>query len=138
MTASDDTSDRFVTFKPELNLIYQPNEWLVDTGANVHCCADHSVFLTYQVIEGTSVTMGNHSAARVFGIGQVDLRFTSGKVLSLYEVHHVPAVRRNLISGSKLVRASYELNFKCNKVVILHLGTFIGKGYLMKVYSNSM
>lgn len=130
VTTSAGTSGGFVSFNPELNFIYQPNEWLVDTGANVHCCADRSAFSTYQVIEGTAVTMGNHSAARVFGMGRVDLRFTSGKVLSLHEVHHVPAVRRNLISGSSLVRSGYELIFKCNKVVLLHLGNFIGKGYL--------
>ena len=34
------------------------------------------------------------------------------------------------MSGSVLVEQGYEITFKCNKVVLLYLGTFIGKGYL--------
>ncbi|KAL0411504.1 UNVERIFIED_CONTAM: hypothetical protein Slati_3740100 [Sesamum latifolium] len=49
---------------------------------------------------GRTVSMGNSSTAEVLGIGSVDLKFPSGRVLSLQRVHHVPTVRRNIISGS--------------------------------------
>src|SRR5262249_33878765 len=100
------------------------------TGANVHVCADRSMFVSYQAVHDRTVTMENSTAARVFRIGRVDLRFSSGRVLSIPQVHHVPSVKRNIISGSILVSNKFELVFKCNKVVILYLKSFIGKGYL--------
>ncbi|KAL0415926.1 UNVERIFIED_CONTAM: hypothetical protein Slati_3424500 [Sesamum latifolium] len=41
-------------------------------------------------ITGRTVSMGNSSTAEVHGIGSVDLKFPSGRVLSLKRVHHVP------------------------------------------------
>ena len=40
---------------------------LVDTGANVHVCADKSVFVSYQAAAGRSVTMGNFNDCK--GVG---------------------------------------------------------------------
>ncbi|KAL0367555.1 UNVERIFIED_CONTAM: Retrovirus-related Pol polyprotein from transposon TNT 1-94 [Sesamum radiatum] len=74
-----------------------------------------------------TVSMGNSSTAEVHGIGSVDLKFPSRRVLSLKRVHHVPTVRRNIISGSVIVREGYELAFKFNKVVIQQFGIFIDK-----------
>ncbi|KAL0359116.1 UNVERIFIED_CONTAM: Retrovirus-related Pol polyprotein from transposon TNT 1-94 [Sesamum angustifolium] len=74
-----------------------------------------------------TVSMGNSSTAKVLGIGSVDLKFPSGRILSLKRVHHVPTVRRNIISGSVIVREGYELAFKFNKVVIQQFGNFVGK-----------
>ncbi|KAL0313933.1 UNVERIFIED_CONTAM: Retrovirus-related Pol polyprotein from transposon TNT 1-94 [Sesamum angustifolium] len=81
-------------------------------------------------ITGKTVSMGNSSTAEVLGIGSVDLKFPSRRILSIKRVHHVPIVRRNIISGSVIVRKGYELAFKFNKVVIHQFGNFIGKGYL--------
>ncbi len=125
------TSDitKYVISIPELFTVYEPNEWLVDTGANVHVCADKLLFVSYQPERGRSVTMGNASAAKVLGTGRVDLKFPNGRILTLQRVHHVPDIRRNIISGSSLVRDGFELSFKCNKVIILDSGSFVGKGY---------
>ncbi|KAL0290602.1 UNVERIFIED_CONTAM: hypothetical protein Sangu_2568700 [Sesamum angustifolium] len=54
-----------------------------------------------QAIIGRMVIMGNSSTAEVLGIGSVDLKFPSGRILSLKRVHHFPTVRRNIISGSE-------------------------------------
>ncbi|KAK4400771.1 Retrovirus-related Pol polyprotein from transposon TNT 1-94 [Sesamum angolense] len=90
----------YVSVQPELLIIYEPCDWLIDTGANVHVCADKSLFVSYQAITRKTVSMGNSSTAEVLGIGSVDLKFPSGRILSLKIVHHVPTVRRNIISGS--------------------------------------
>ena len=74
-------------------------EWWIDTGANVHVCADISMFSSYQVAGTFSVLMGNGSHASVHGVGTVDLKFTSGKIVRLKNVHHVPAINKNLVSG---------------------------------------
>jgi len=61
--------------------------------------------------------------------GKVLLRFTSGKFLCLNNVLYVPSLRRNLVSGSLLDIAGFEVNQKTGKVMILRNGVFIGKGY---------
>ncbi|KAL0442916.1 UNVERIFIED_CONTAM: hypothetical protein Slati_2014300 [Sesamum latifolium] len=123
-------TEGYVSVQPELLTIYEPCDWLIDTGANVHVCADKSLFMSYQTITGRTVSMGNSNTAEVLGIGSVDLKFPSGRVLSLHIVHHVLTVRRNIITGSVIVRERYELAFKFNKVVIQQFDIFIGKGYL--------
>ncbi|KAL2250125.1 UNVERIFIED_CONTAM: Retrovirus-related Pol polyprotein from transposon TNT 1-94 [Sesamum indicum] len=69
------------------------------SSANVHICADKSLFVSYQAISRRTVSMGNSSTAEVLGIGSVDLKFPSRRILSLKRVHYVPTVRRNIISG---------------------------------------
>ncbi|KAL0298494.1 UNVERIFIED_CONTAM: hypothetical protein Sradi_6509200 [Sesamum radiatum] len=97
-------TEGYVSVQPELLTIYEPCDWLIDTGANVHVCADKSLFVSYQAITGKTVSMGNSSTAEVLGIGSVDLKFPSGRILSLKRVHHVPTVRRNIISGSEYLQ----------------------------------
>ena len=73
--------------------------------------------------------MGNSSSASVRGVGTVVLKFTSGKIVRLKNVHYVPSVNKNLVSGSLLCRDGYKLVFESNKFVISKYGTFVGKGY---------
>jgi hypothetical protein len=73
--------------------------------------------------------MGNGSRAAVHGIGRVNLKLTSGKSPSLKNVHHVPRINRNLISGSLLCRNGFKLLFESNKFIVSKFGLFISKGY---------
>nr|AAO66536.1 retrotransposon protein, putative, Ty1-copia sub-class [Oryza sativa Japonica Group] len=86
-------------------------------GANVHVCADISLFSSYQVARGSTVLMGNGSHASVHGVGTVDLKFTSGKIVQLKNVQHVPSIDKNLVSGSRLTRDGFKLVFESNKEV---------------------
>ena len=79
--------------------VFQSPCWWLDTGANVHVCADISMFTSYQVARDSSVLMGNGSHASVRGVGTVDLKFTSGKIVQLTNVQHVPTMHNNLVSG---------------------------------------
>nr|AAL31047.1 putative polyprotein [Oryza sativa Japonica Group] len=81
------------------------------------------------VSRGSTVLMGNGSHASVHGVGMVDLKFTSGKIVQLKNVQHVPSIDRNLVSGSRLTRDGFKLVFESNKVVVSKHGYFIGKGY---------
>ncbi|KAL0431414.1 UNVERIFIED_CONTAM: Retrovirus-related Pol polyprotein from transposon TNT 1-94 [Sesamum radiatum] len=92
----------YVSVQSELLTIYEPCDWLIDTGANLHVCADKSLFVSYQAITGRTVSMGNSSTVEVHRIGSMDLKFLLGHVLSLKRAHHVPTVRRNIISGSEI------------------------------------
>ena len=58
----------------------------MDTRANIHVCADASLFSSYQVGGTGTLLMGNGSHARVLGVGMVILRFTLGKTVLLKNV----------------------------------------------------
>ena len=114
---------------PAVLMACQSAEWLVDTGANIHVCADLNLFSSCQATSGSPILMGNGSGAAVLGVGKVDLKFTSGKIITLKNVQYVPSINRNLISGSLLFRDGFKLVFESNNVVISKFGLFIGKGY---------
>nr|CAE02547.1 OSJNBb0069N01.13 [Oryza sativa Japonica Group] len=95
--------------------VNQSTNWWIDIGANV--------------ARGSTVLIGNGSHASVHGVGTVDLKFTSGKIVQLKNVQHIPTIDRNLVSGSRLTRDGFKLVFESNKIVLSKHGYFIGKCY---------
>jgi hypothetical protein len=76
------------------------------------------------------VLMGNVSHASVRGVGTVDLKLTSGKIMQLKNVHHVHSINKNLVSGSHLCRDGFKVVLESNNFVVSKCGQFIGKGYV--------
>jgi hypothetical protein len=97
---------------PFIFSVFQSPSWWLDTGANVHVCSDINLFSSYQAARDSSVLMGNGSHASVHGIGTVDLKFTSGKI-----VQHVPSIHKNLVSGT-LCRDGFKVVLESNKIVV--------------------
>jgi hypothetical protein len=91
--------------------VFNSPDWWIDTGVNIHVCADKSLFSFYQVGWAASLLMGNRAHASVCGVGTVDLKLTPGKTVQLENVQHVPSIRKNLTSGSLLCRDGYKLVF---------------------------
>ncbi|KAA0035842.1 uncharacterized protein E5676_scaffold344G00540 [Cucumis melo var. makuwa] len=48
-------------------------------------------------IKDKNILMGDHHTTKVASIGEVELKFTSGKKLVLKEVLHTPEIRKNLV-----------------------------------------
>ena len=95
--------------------------WWFDTGANVHVCADISLFSSYQAIQESSVLMGNGSHASVRGVGTIDLKFTLGKIMQLKNMQHVPIIKKNLVSSSLAYQDYYlqeEEDYKCQRSLL--------------------
>ena len=92
-------------------------------------CADISLFSSYQVVQGSSVLMGNGSHASVRGVGTIDMKFTSGKIVQLKNMQHVPTINKNLVNGSLLCKDGFKVVLESNKLVVSKYGQFIGKGY---------
>jgi len=114
----------------EANLVDNKVDWILDTGASKHLCANKELFHQIEdVADGERVFMGNSATAGVFGKGKILLKLTSGKTISLSDVLYVPSLRRNLIFGSLLNRAGLKLVFEADKVVITKNGELVGKGY---------
>ncbi|KAK1619909.1 hypothetical protein QYE76_025426, partial [Lolium multiflorum] len=59
-------------------------------------CYTSTATSTRSVARDSSVLMGNGSHASVRGVGTVDLKFTSGKIVQLRNVQHVPTMNKNL------------------------------------------
>jgi hypothetical protein len=114
---------------PTVLSVCQSPEWWADTGANIHVCADISLFSSYQCKGAGALLMGNGSHARILGVGTVILKFSSRKTVLLKNVQHVPSIKKNLVSGSLLCRDGYKLVFESNKCILPKYGTFVGKGY---------
>ena len=57
--------------------------WWLDTGANIHVCADISIFSSCQTVWDSFVLMGNGSHVSVDGVGTVGLKFTSERSCSM-------------------------------------------------------
>ncbi|GJS74173.1 zinc finger, CCHC-type containing protein [Tanacetum coccineum] len=126
----------YVTYVSEAYFVQDDDvAWWVDSGATVHVCKDRCWFKTYESLnDGSILHMGNESTALVHGRGCVDLRFSSGKIVSLFNVLHVPNIRKNLVSSSVLNNCGYKQVIESNKFVLSKHGVFIGFGYL----SNQM
>ncbi|GKF20345.1 zinc finger, CCHC-type containing protein [Tanacetum coccineum] len=87
--------------------------------------------MSYESLNDVSILhMGNESTALVYGRGCVDLRFSSGKIVSLFNVLHVPNIGKNLVSSSVLNNCGYKKVIKSNEFVLSKYGVFIGFGYL--------
>ncbi|KAK1603707.1 hypothetical protein QYE76_027380 [Lolium multiflorum] len=61
----------------------------------------------------------------VRGVGTVDLKFTSGKIVQLSNVQHIPTMNKNLVSSSLLCRDGFKVVLESNKVVVSKFGQFI-------------
>ncbi|PNX71449.1 retrotransposon-related protein, partial [Trifolium pratense] len=75
----------FVNVVSETVLAMKDNSWVVDSGATTHICANKNVFTSYKSIgKGEEcVTLSDSRTVVVLGKGKVNLKLTSGKILSL-------------------------------------------------------
>ncbi|GJW16634.1 zinc finger, CCHC-type containing protein [Tanacetum coccineum] len=100
----------YVTYVSEAYFVQDDDVvWWVNSGATMHVCKDRLWFKTYKSLNhGSILYMKNESTSLVYGCGSVDLRFSSGKVVSLFNVFHVPNIRKNLVSSSILNNCGYK------------------------------
>jgi len=113
----------------EINMVGGSDGWWMDTGASRHVCFDRAMFKTYTTTYEQKVLLGNSYTTEVAGIGDVELKFTSGKTLVLKEVMHTPKIRKNLVSGFLLNKDGFEQIIGADMYTITKNGIFIGKGY---------
>ena len=123
--------DNLVAVVTETNMVSNVKGWWIDTGATRHICGDKNLFSEYKHMDdGEKLHMGNSSASNVEGKGNVLLKFTSGKVVTLTDVLHVPEIRKNLVSGPILSKKGFKLVFESDRFILTKAGMYVGKGYL--------
>ena len=123
-------SDIIAAVISEVNMVAHNKNWVIDSGATRHICADRGAFSSYSSVDdGEQVFMGDSRPSPVVGKGKVLLKLTSGKILSLTDVLHVPEIRWNLISVFLLGKAGVKVCFEYDKIVMTRNGQFVCKEY---------
>ena len=123
--------DNLVAVVTETNMVSNVKGWWIDTGATRHICGDKNLFSEYNHMDdGEKLYMGNSSASNVERKGNVLLKFSSGKVVTLTDVLHVPEIRKNLVSGPILSKKGFKLVFESDRFILTKAGMYVGKGYL--------
>ena len=77
------TEEELVAMITEVNVISGYEGWWIDIGATRHVCHDLSLFKTYNETTDKNSLLWDHHLTKVAGIGEVELKFTSGKTLTL-------------------------------------------------------
>ena len=120
-----------MVFFSEYNLVGNPKEIWIDSAATRHVCAIKGMFSSYALAGlEEELHMGNSSTSKIEGTGNILLKMTSGKTLTLKNVLHVPEILKNLVSTSLLVKNGFKVVFVSDKVVISKNDMYVGKGYL--------
>jgi hypothetical protein len=80
--------------------------------------------------------MRNRSHASIHGVGMIDLKLTSRKIVQLKNMQHVPSINKNLVSASLLCMDGFKIVLKSNKFIMSKCEQFIGKGYVWEACST--
>ena len=75
--------EQLIAIISKINISSGSEERWVDTGASRHVCYDRALLKTYFDVEDKKVLLGDSHSTKVVGTGEVELKFTFGKIVIL-------------------------------------------------------
>lgn len=93
--------------------------WWIHTGVSLHTSGDRSSFKDYELAgdDMMMMYMRNSSSAKVGGEDTVQLKFSSGKIVTSKDLLYVPEIRRISFYGTLLSKHGFKMVFECNKFI---------------------
>ena len=82
--------------------------------------------------------MGNSAVSKIERKGNVIMKWTSGKELTLNDILHVPDIHKNLISKSILSKKGFRMVFVSDKFVLTKGGMYMVNVILLMAYLRPM
>ncbi|KAL3537808.1 hypothetical protein ACH5RR_001174 [Cinchona calisaya] len=114
----------------EVNMLQNYEGWWADSSASRHICHDKDWFKTYTLAEDDKkILLDDSHTTKVAGVGDIDLKFTFSRILTLRDVLHTPQIRKNLVSSYLLNKADFKQTIDSNQYVITKNNVFVGKDY---------
>jgi hypothetical protein len=89
-------------------------DWIVDSDATQHMTFEQDWFTTYEHISPRRVFMGDDIVLEAIGKGSIKATMQVGRQLThttIIQVLHVPKMKNNLISVSKLISEAFKVEF---------------------------
>ena len=82
--------------------------WLLDSGATFHATPDIEWFSDYST-NANSVRLENGQECRIIGKDKILIWLLNGSLITMHQVHHVPNLKRSLISIDMLAEDRYKM-----------------------------
>ncbi|GKB71663.1 mutator type transposase [Tanacetum coccineum] len=104
--------------------------WYLLPRCTMHVCNSRDMFVDYQPVTGHEAVLEDDSRVAVVGYGTVKLQLTTGKVLTLERVFHMPAISKCCISVGFLKEMGFSVGFDDEGCYVKKGDQIVGNGFV--------